>query len=232
MVQDDQIQRVMDLLAEAQSPPYGPATFASSFGAGNMVLTDLISKNAPGIEVFTLDTGRLPEETYRLMQAAKEKYPVPIRIFFPDPGLVESYVTEQGPNAFYQSFELRRECCRIRKVEPLKRALTGKGSWLTALRRDQSTSRRDLPFLEHDTTYGLYKFNPLADWTADDVWSYIRNFNVPYNALFDKGYTSIGCEPCTRAVSPGEDIRAGRWWWEGHDLSKKECGLHLKKTES
>jgi phosphoadenosine phosphosulfate reductase len=232
MVSDEQIQKVVDLLREAQSGPYSPTGFASSFGAGNMVLADLIAKNAPEIEIFSLDTGRLPEETFRLIQETKEKYRLPVRLYYPKPDDIETYVLEHGPNAFYQSFDLRRECCRIRKVEPLKRALQGKGSWITALRRDQSASRRNLPVLEHDDTYDLFKFNPLAEWTSPDVWEYIRRFNVPYNALFDKGYTSIGCEPCTRAISPGEDIRAGRWWWESHDPSKKECGLHLRKTES
>lgn len=232
MVQDAQIKKVVDLLREAQSGAYSPTGFSSSFGAGNMVIIDLIAKHAPEIEIFTLDTGRLPEETFRLIQETREKYRLPVRVYFPEHKDIEAYVLKQGPDAFYQSFELRRECCRIRKVEPLKRALLEKKSWITALRRDQSISRRTLAVQEHDDTYGLYKFNPLAEWTSENVWDYIHRFNVPYNALFDKGYTSIGCEPCTRAVSPGEDIRAGRWWWEGHDPSRKECGLHLRNTES
>ena len=206
---------------------YSPVTFANSFGSEDMVLTDLIAKHAPDIEIFSLDTGRLPAETYDLMQKVKERYDIEVKTYFPDYRSVEAYIRDHGPNAFYESVELRKRCCFIRKVEPLKRALAGKKAWLTGLRREQAPTREQLPFSERDGDHGLQKFNPLADWTLDNVWNYIRQFNVPYNALHDKHYPSIGCAPCTRAIAAGEDIRAGRWWWENPET--KECGLHPAK---
>ena len=206
---------------------YSPAAFANSFGAEDMVLTDLIAKHAPDIEIFSLDTGRLPAETYDLMQKVKECYDIEVKTYFPDYHSVEAYIRKNGPNAFYESVELRKRCCFIRKVEPLKRALAGKKAWLTGLRREQAPTRERLPFSEWDGDHGLQKFNPLADWTLDNVWNYIRHFNVPYNALHDQHYPSIGCAPCTRAIAAGEDIRAGRWWWENPET--KECGLHPAK---
>ncbi|WP_137936328.1 phosphoadenylyl-sulfate reductase [Chitinivorax sp. B] len=215
-------------LLQRISHDYSPAVFANSLGAEDMVLTDLIAKSGTTIEVFSLDTGRLPAETYALIQEAAEIYPsVPIRIYFPKTDSVEQYVNEHGINGFYQSVELRKSCCHIRKIEPLRRALAGKKAWITGLRRQQSTTRTDLPEHEFDKDNGLEKFNPLVEWTEKEVWEYIRANAVPYNALHDQHYPSIGCAPCTRAIAMGEDIRAGRWWWE--DPANKECGLHVKK---
>jgi phosphoadenosine phosphosulfate reductase len=204
-----------------------PTTFACSFGAEDMVLLDAIARNAKTIEVFTLDTGRLPEETQTLLEAARDKYPITIRTYFPDTAEVEAWVQLNGPNAFYKSIAQRKQCCEIRKITPLHRALTGKKSWITGLRREQSQARQTLELEAWDDANGLTKINPLVDWTNDEVWAYIKTHDVPYNALHDRGYPSIGCAPCTRAVQPGEDIRAGRWWWES---SSKECGLHQHKS--
>ncbi len=202
---------------------YSPAAFACSFGAEDMVLVDVIAKHARSIEVFTLDTGRLPDETHELLEATRDKYPISIRTYFPDAAAIEEWVGQNGPNAFYKSVVQRQQCCYIRKVVPLQRALTGKKSWLTGLRREQSQARQNLQMEEWDESNGLIKLNPLLEWTHDEVWAYIKTHDVPYNALHDRGYPSIGCAPCTRSVRPGEDIRAGRWWWES---SSKECGLH------
>jgi len=206
---------------------HSPITFACSFGAEDMVLLDAIATNARKIEVFTLDTGRLPEETQALLEAVRDKYPLEIKTYFPDAAAVESWVAQNGPNAFYKSVAQREQCCHIRKIQPLRRALAGKKSWVTGLRREQSQARQNLQLEQWDEANGLTKINPLLDWTNDEVWAYIKAHDVPYNALHDRGYPSIGCAPCTRAVQPGEDIRAGRWWWES---SAKECGLHKHKT--
>ncbi|MBE0440368.1 MAG: phosphoadenylyl-sulfate reductase [Gammaproteobacteria bacterium] len=205
---------------------YESATFASSYGAEDMVLMDLICKFAPEIEIFTLDTGRLPKETYSVMQQAKARYNRDVKVYFPEAADVEQYLTQNGPNAFYDSVELRKQCCAMRKVKPLKRALAGKDAWLTGMRRSQAVTRSDLPVSERDQDHGLQKFSPLTDWSNGDVWAYIRAFDVPYNTLHDQGFASIGCAPCTRAITAGEDIRAGRWWWENPE--SKECGLHVK----
>lgn len=204
---------------------YTPAAFANSFGAEDMVLLDVIAAHAPRIEVFTLDTGRLPAETYALMEQVRDRYSVPVRVYFPDTKEVEAWVEQNGPNGFYRSVAQRKQCCHIRKVEPLRRALAGKKAWLTGLRREQSVTRQTLRVREWDETNLLLKFSPLLEWTHDEVWSYLRHHKVPYNALHDQGYPSIGCAPCTRAIAPGEDIRAGRWWWEQPD--GRECGLHV-----
>jgi phosphoadenosine phosphosulfate reductase len=204
---------------------FSPAAFASSLAAEDMVLTDLILRDKLPIGIFTLETGRLHAETLGMIERIKTTYDTDIAIFRPDPNEVESYVTQHGLNAFYDSVELRKECCRIRKVEPLKRALSGNKAWVTGQRREQAATRTGLEVQEQDVAHGIDKFNPLADWSEADVWQYIRSNNVPYNPLHDKGYPSIGCEPCTRAIRPGEDIRAGRWWWESAD--SKECGLHF-----
>jgi len=201
------------------------AAFASSLGAEDMVLADAIwTANLP-IAVFSLDTGRLPDATLDLVWRAEKHYGRTIEIFRPDEGAVSAYVATHGMNAFYESVDLRKSCCGIRKVEPLKRALAGRDAWLTGLRRAQSVTRAELPEREFDAAHGLVKFNPLADWSEADVWTYIRSRGVPYNALHDRGYPSIGCDPCTRAIRPGEDVRAGRWWWESRD--NKECGIHV-----
>ncbi len=219
------ITSVKSLLASIDKN-YAPVVFANSFGAEDMVLTDLIGKYFSNIDMFTLDTGRLPEETYSLVKEVEDRYSINVRIYFPESAAVEKYTTQNGPNGFYNSIDARKACCHIRKVEPLKRALRGKGAWVTGLRRDQAPTRKDIGESEFDIDNGLQKVNPLLNWNLSDVWAYLKEFNVPYNALHDKGYTSIGCAPCTRAITPGEDVRAGRWWWENPET--KECGLHLK----
>lgn len=217
------------VLLERIQDEFTPATFASSLGAEDMVLTDLIAKHAPGISIFSLDTGRLNPETYDLLAKVQETYgqKVSINIYYPQAEALQHYVEANGINAFYNSVDLRKACCGIRKVEPLKRALAGKSAWITGMRRQQAVTRANMPIQEHDADHGLEKFNPLADWTEKEVWEYIRSNGVPYNALHDKHYPSIGCAPCTRSIAVGEDVRAGRWWWE--DESGKECGLHVKK---
>ena len=203
----------------------GRIGFASSFGAEDQVLTDMLCKITSESIVFTLDTGRLPEETYQLIEQTRQKYGIRIEILFPDRADVEEMVNEQGPNLFYESIENRKLCCRVRKIEPLKRRLASLDAWICGLRAEQSTTRTGLLRVDADETFGLIKVCPLADWTTEQVWDYIRSNNVPYNKPHDKGYPSIGCDPGTRAVKDGEDIRAGRWWWESPE--HKECGLHL-----
>jgi len=205
----------------------GKVTFANSMGAEDMVLTDIILRERLPVEVFSLDTGRLPTETYDLIAEVEQTYGTKLKIFFPLNETVEAYVQSNGINAFYESVDLRKACCHMRKVEPLQRALKGKKAWITGMRAQQSTTRVALPFRQFDETNGLEKFNPLSDWTEQEVWAYIRTHNVPYNKLHDQFYPSIGCAPCTRAIAMGEDVRAGRWWWE--DPANKECGLHVKK---
>ncbi|MEW9900146.1 phosphoadenylyl-sulfate reductase [Chitinivorax sp. PXF-14] len=223
----EKIERANVLLAKIAAE-YSPAVFANSLGAEDMVITDLIAKGGHAIEIFSLDTGRLPAETYTLLQKTGETYPAaPVKIYFPNTAATEQFVNQHGINAFYNSIEMRKECCRIRKIEPLQRALAGKKAWVTGLRRQQATTRTDLAEQEYDRDNGLEKFNPLIDWTEKEVWEYIRGNNVPYNELHDKHYPSIGCAPCTRAISMGEDVRAGRWWWENPET--KECGLHVRK---
>jgi len=204
---------------------FTPAVFASSLAAEDMVLTDLILKAKLPITIFSLETGRLHAETLAMLDKVKEKYGYEIALYRPQPEAVEAYVAQNGLNAFYDSVEMRKECCRIRKVEPLGRALAGNQAWITGQRRAQSATRTSLMIEEDDPAHFMTKFNPLADWSEEDVWNYLRENQVPYNALHDKGYPSIGCEPCTRAIEPGEDVRAGRWWWENPE--SKECGLHV-----
>jgi len=206
------------------SVTHGPVTFANSLGAEDMVLTDMICRNALDISIFTLDTGRLHEETYSLLDQIKKRYNLLVKVCYPEATAIEHYVQVRGINAFYDSVEARKSCCQIRKVEPLRRALEGKKAWITGLRREQSVTREELKSTEWDENFQLYKFNPLHDWHEQDTWDYIREFKVPYNALHDQHFPSIGCAPCTRAVHDGEDVRAGRWWWE--DAASKECGLH------
>jgi phosphoadenosine phosphosulfate reductase len=203
---------------------HAPAALASSLGAEDMVLTDAILGGAIAIEIFTLDTGRLHAETLGVLERIRERYGYDVRVYRPDATAVDRYVSELGLDAIYRSVELRRRCCQIRKVEPLARALTGKGAWVTGLRRAQSATRVDLSLKEFDPAQGLWKFNPLADWSEREVWDYLRSREVPYNPLHDRGFRSIGCAPCTRPTAAGEDLRAGRWWWE--DAQTKECGLH------
>ena len=203
---------------------YRPAAFASSLGAEDMVLTDMIATHRFGIDIFTLETGRLHAETLNLLPEIARRYGRGIRLVAPVSTVVDEYVRRHGEDAIFGSVELRKRCCEIRKVEPLSRALEGKRAWITGLRRAQSPSRAYIAIEETDQARGLKKFNPLADWSDEDVWSYIRNFDVPFNPLHDRGYPSIGCAPCTRPVAAGEDPRTGRWWWELSE--KKECGLH------
>lgn len=203
---------------------YPDAALASSLAAEDMVLTHALYAGGSDLEVFTLDTGRLHVETLGVLDAVRERYGREVTVYRPDAGAVERHVAEHGAYAFYESVDLRRACCQIRKVEPLRRALAGRGAWITGQRRAQSTTRGELPLEEADATFGLHKFNPLAEWSEEEVWAVIRALDIPYNPLHDQGYPSIGCEPCTRAIRPGEDLRAGRWWWESSD--SKECGLH------
>jgi phosphoadenosine phosphosulfate reductase len=204
---------------------FTPAVFASSLAAEDMVLTDMILRARLPIGIFTLETGRLHKETLGVIDRIRETYGYEVELYKPEMAAVDAYVEQNGLNAFYDSIEMRKECCRIRKVEPLNRALAGKKAWVTGQRRAQSTTRAALDVQENDEAHGMIKFNPLADWSEEDVWNYIRSNKVPYNPLHDKGYPSIGCEPCTRAIQPGEDVRAGRWWWENPET--KECGLHV-----
>jgi phosphoadenosine phosphosulfate reductase len=204
---------------------FTPAALASSFGAEDMVLLDLIAREGLAIGIFTLDTGRLPSETLELIALVRRKYGLRIDTYSPWPDTVGAYVEQYGADGFYDGIEQRKACCGVRKVEPLRRALRRKRGWITGLRREQAESRAEVALQEYDAIHGLWKFNPLAEWSEADVWSYLRTYGVPYNKLHDRGYPSIGCEPCTRAIGPGEHPRAGRWWWEQQDV-RKECGLH------
>ncbi|TXI17779.1 MAG: phosphoadenylyl-sulfate reductase [Nitrosomonas sp.] len=207
---------------------YPPVTFANSLGAEDMVLTDIIDRYHLDIDMFSLDTGRLPQETYDLMQIVRERYKTPLRIYFPNVKQIEAYVAQYGINGFYESVELRKACCHIRKVEPLRRALQSKCAWITGLRREQAPSRLNLQVSIFDMDNQIQKVSPLLEWSNDEVWEYLKQYEVPYNKLHDRFYPSIGCAPCTRAITPGEDIRSGRWWWE--DPETKECGLHTGKA--
>ncbi len=202
----------------------GKVVFTTSFGYEDQVISDIIFSNNLPVKVVTLDTGRMFEETYKVFRSTVEKYGRQIQVYFPPAEKVEKLMTEKGPFSFYESVENRKECCFIRKVIPLKRALEGNEIWITGLRADQSVNRSGLHEFEWDEGNNIFKYNPLIDWTLEQVKEYIKKNHVPYNILHDKGYVSIGCEPCTRAVRPGEDFRAGRWWWEQN--TGKECGLH------
>ena len=202
----------------------GKAIFSSSFGWEDQVITHMIFSNNLPIKVFTLETGRLFPETYYVWNRTLERYRQPIHAFYPQHEAVENMVSTKGPSSFYESVENRKECCFIRKVEPLRRAVAGNECWITGIRADQSANRDHMDHVEWDDQNKLIKFHPIFEWTLDEVKEYIKENNIPYNPLHDKGFPSIGCAPCTRAVQPGEDIRAGRWWWE--DQNKKECGLH------
>lgn len=218
--------KALELLRGAVAE-FGDVSFANSFSAEDMVLSDMLLREQLAIEIFSLDTGRLPPETYTLMGEVEKHYATKLNVYFPERGAVETYVRTHGINAFYDSVELRKACCFMRKVEPLRRALAGKKAWITGMRAAQSATRTDLPLREFDEGNGLEKYNPLSDWSEQEIWAYIRLHAVPYNALHDQFYPSIGCAPCTRAVAVGEDLRAGRWWWE--EPQNKECGLHVKE---
>ncbi len=207
----------------------GQVVFSTSFQYEDQVITHFIFSNDIDIEVFTIDTGRLFHETYKVWDKTLEKYKKTIKAYFPDTELVEELLTEKGPLSFYKSVENRKECCHIRKVLPLERALKGKKCWITGLRSGQGDTREHVPLVDWDPKHEVFKINPLHDWSLDKVKKFVNDNLIPYNELHDKGYPSIGCQPCTRPVKPGEPIRAGRWWWEQN--SKKECGLHVKDED-
>ena len=220
---DKSPQQILEWALEKFNPKIA---LASSFGAEDLVLIDMIKKINPDARIFTLETGRLHKETYDLMDKVKVRFG-DLEVYYPDTAEVENMVRTHGVNLFSNSVELRKLCCRVRKVGPLNRALCGLDAWITGLRQDQAASRSDTSKIEVDSSHrGIIKINPIIDYTSEEVWNYIRENNLPYNALHDSGYPSIGCAPCTRAVKPGEDARAGRWWWEPREQS--ECGLHVK----
>jgi phosphoadenosine phosphosulfate reductase len=202
----------------------GEVAFSSSLGYEDQVITDLILSNNLPIRIFTLDTGRLFEETYKTLQRTNNRYDAKLEVIVPKHEAVEKLLNEKGPYSFYESVENRKECCYVRKVEPLNRALKGVKIWITGIRAEQSANRTQMEAVEWDESYQLFKFHPLLNWNFEQVKTYVKTNNIPYNPLHDKGFVSIGCAPCTRAIREGEDFRAGRWWWE--DESKKECGLH------
>jgi phosphoadenosine phosphosulfate reductase len=202
----------------------GKIVFTTSFGIEDQVVTDMIFRNDIPVKVITLDTGRLFEETYKVYSRTLEQYHKPIYACYPNHERLEQFIAEKGPNSFYLSVENRKMCCHIRKVEPLGRALKGMSCWITGIRASQSQNRENMEFFEWDEAFSVVKYNPLLKWSLEDCREYVKVNHVPYNVLHDRGFVSIGCAPCTRAIQPGEDFRAGRWWWENN--SKKECGLH------
>lgn len=204
----------------------GKVAFSTSLGVEDQVITHMLVKTGLPVKIFTLDTGRLFQETYDLLDITSKKYNIPILVYYPDTIQVETMVNQKGINLFYESVENRKLCCHNRKIEPIQRGLKGMEIWITGIRRDQSVTRTDIRLAEWEETVSLIKLNPLVEWNETKTWEYIRRHKIPYNILHDKGYPSIGCLPCTRAILPGEDIRAGRWWWEHPDL--KECGLHRR----
>lgn len=220
---------IVDALKKLCASYPGEVVFTTSFGYEDQVVSDIICSNNLPVEIATLDTGRLFEETYKVFNRTIEKYKIKIKTYHPSGEKVGKLLQEKGPFSFYESVENRKECCYIRKVEPLKKALTGKKVWVTGLRAEQSANRKTLDATQWDTGFEIIKYNPLHDWTLDQVKQQIKENNVPYNVLHDRGFVSIGCSPCTRAVQPGDDFRAGRWWWENN--SKKECGLHTQNEE-
>lgn len=230
-IKDLPIESAMEVFVKAYP---GKVTFSTSFSYEDQVITDIIQTNKLNVSLFTLDTGRLFPETYSTWSRTLEFYQTSIRAYYPDADTLAAYIAANGPNAFYDSPELRKSCCSIRKVIPLQKALAGNAIWITGLRAEHSAARQDLSPVEWDETNKIIKYHPLLHWTTDEVKEYIHQKAIPYNPLHDKGFVSIGCAPCTRAVKPGEDFRAGRWWWE--DNSKKECGLHshelIKTTEA
>lgn len=220
-IENKSITEILDYVA-TQFP--GKVIFTTSFGIEDQVLTHYIFTNNLPIRVVSIDTGRMFEETYKVFNRTRERYNKEIEVMFPKHEAVQELLSKKGPYSFYESIENRKECCNIRKVEPLRRALVDMEIWITGIRRDQNQNRTDMHMLEWDEGYGLYKINPLIEWTLQDVEDFLKKENIPYNSLHDKGFVSIGCAPCTRAIQPGDDFRAGRWWWENN--SGKECGLH------
>ena len=220
---EQQATAVRELLTDAVQR-YGKVVYANSLGAEAMVLTDIIWSHVPEIDIFSIDTGRLHQETYDLLERLERRYKKHIRLVHPDSQSLEKLVGAQGVNGFYHSLDARISCCGVRKVEPFKRAIEGYSAWITGVRREQSATRARGEFIEWDANYGLHKVSPLLAWSEEQVWQYIRTRQLPYNSLHDKQFPSIGCQPCTRAIQPGEDPRAGRWWWERPE--SRECGLH------
>lgn len=220
----------LDTLLDSIAARHASVKLASSLAAEDMLLTHAILSRGVKIGIFSLNTGRLHAETLGMIDRVRERYGYEIEQFLPQQDAVDEYVAQHGLNAFYESVDLRKRCCEIRKVEPLNRALSDVSAWVTGQRREQSVTRAELHEEEQDNARGIAKFNPLADWTEADVWAYLGAFEVPVNPLHARGYPSIGCEPCTRAVRPGEDSRAGRWWWESRDT--KECGLHITSVSA
>ena len=216
---------VRTLLAQALQQ-HGRLVYSNSLGAEAMVLTDIIGTHLPAIDVFSIDTGRLHEETYELLEKLQRRYGRRIRVVYPDAAALERLVAGQGVNGFYHSLEARLECCRVRKVEPFQRAIAGFDAWITGVRREQSAARARSEPIEWDAEHGLYRISPLLEWSEAQVWQYIHARRLPYNRLHDRQFPSIGCSPCTRAVQPGESRRAGRWWWEQSE--SRECGLQPK----
>ena len=220
---------IEDSLLELTENFPGQVTFSTSFGFEDQVISHIILSNNLPISIFTLDTGRLFPETYSVWNSTNQKYNTHIKAYYPDHSLLEPFIAEKGPNSFYESVENRKGCCYIRKVEPLKRALKNNAVWITGLRAEQSANRHEMQQVEWDEGNQIIKYHPLLHWTTEEVKQYISKHNIPYNPLHDKGFISIGCAPCTRAIRPGEDFRAGRWWWE--DSVKKECGLHVNVVD-
>jgi phosphoadenosine phosphosulfate reductase len=220
------VQSTRELLEQAVNE-HRDIVYSNSLGAEGVVLTDIIAAYAPEIEIFTLDTGRLHDETLALLDRLERRYQRRIQVFYPDATAVEQYVRDNGINGFYLGLEERQSCCEIRKVEPFKRAIAGRKAWITGVRREQSVERSNGKPVTWDERFGLWKISPMLDWKEEDVWAYIRAQNLPYNPLHDKGYPSIGCAPCTRVVEPGADPRSGRWWWENAD--SRECGLQPRR---
>lgn len=216
------VEATRALLTQA-ARDFGDIAYSSSLGAEAMVLTDIIWSSELPVDIFSIDTGRLHEETHALIDRIQRRYGRQIELYYPDAARIEAYVRQHGINGFYNGLDQRLSCCQIRKVEPFRRAIAGRKAWITGVRRQQSTTRAQGESIEWDLAYGLYKVSPLLEWTQDEVWAYIRAHQLPYNPLHDKHYQSIGCAPCTRAVAPGEDSRAGRWWWENSE--SRECGL-------
>ncbi len=229
LVGDTKDMSIAETLSYLASKHFGKILFSTSFGMEDQIITDIIFTNDIPIKLVTLDTGRLFEETYKTHSRTLAKYGKKIHVYYPDKQDVEKLVTKKGPYSFYESVENRKECCNIRKVIPIKRALDGAEIWVTGLRSGQSADRQNLNHLEYDRNYGLIKYNPLINWSMEEVQEYIKDNHVPYNVLHDRGFLSIGCSPCTRAVQPGDDFRTGRWWWENN--SSKECGLHVNENE-
>jgi phosphoadenosine phosphosulfate reductase len=214
-----------EMLSLALTNHPGKVVFSTSLSAEDQIVTHMLSELMENPDIFTLDTGRLFYETYDLLDKTNKHFGINIRLVFPDSEAVERMVNQNGINLFYESVAKRKLCCNVRKIEPLKRALKGNEVWITGLRSEQSPTRNDMQFAEWDAVHHIIKINPILAWTESEVWDYIKAHNIPYNALHDQGYPSLGCKPCTRAVKAGEDIRAGRWWWEQPET--KECGLHL-----